>query len=113
MIQESGTDSTPEFLYSDFGDDPDLSELVALFVDEMPERISQLKASLEDKDWTALGSQAHQIKGAAGSYGFDAITPFAADLEKCCRLETVEDQILAACEQLMQLLGRVKAVRST
>ena len=36
-------------IFSTLADDPDLSELVELYVEEMPDRVSQIRETLDDK----------------------------------------------------------------
>jgi HPt (histidine-containing phosphotransfer) domain-containing protein len=68
-------------IHSSLASDPLLAELVAEFVAEMPGRVARLRRQLDSQDWAALRRTAHQLKGAAGSYGFDPITPLAHRLE--------------------------------
>jgi len=96
-------------IYSDFGDDPELSELVEMFVSEIPERVKLLTEAEADSDWETVGRVAHQIKGAAGSYGFGEITPFAARLENACRLDEGEETIR---EHLSALQATCKMLRA-
>ena len=65
------------YVYSRLAGDPDLGEIVDLFVEEMPERVATLLDQLQAQDWEGLRRTAHQLKGAAGSYGFDMISPCA------------------------------------
>ena len=74
-----------EPMYSTLGGDPDLSDLVTLFVEEMPDRVANILDLLEHYEWEELRRAAHQIKGAAGSYGFGAISPCAGKLEFAIR----------------------------
>ncbi|MDP6554248.1 MAG: Hpt domain-containing protein [Pirellulaceae bacterium] len=46
-------------------------ELVEMYVDEMPDRIAALERAFDSGDMEGLQRAAHQMKGAAGSYGFD------------------------------------------
>ena len=69
----------PALVCSRLAADPDLGELVDLFVQGMPDRIKALDAQAKSRDWNQLAETAHQIKGAAGSYGFDEITPSLLD----------------------------------
>jgi HPt (histidine-containing phosphotransfer) domain-containing protein len=71
-----------EPIYSSLADDPDFACLVEMYVDEMPERMEQLRQLFQVGDWRELNRMAHQMKGSAGGYGFDPITPFAARLER-------------------------------
>ncbi|MHB8970739.1 MAG: Hpt domain-containing protein [Pirellulaceae bacterium] len=99
----------PPFVYSQLATDPDLGELVDLFVQEMPDRINTLEAHAHGRDWTQLTRTAHQIKGAAGSYGFGEITPYAARLEAAAREALPEEEILAALHELLSLCRRVRS----
>jgi len=103
------TNATAEPIYSTFCDDPMLGELVEMYVSEMPERIAALESAFASGDLEALGRAAHQMKGAAGSYGFDTLTPYARTLE----FATKEGASIEAIEAALQELVRVcRAVRS-
>jgi len=98
-----------ELLYSRLGGDPDLGEIVTMFVDEMPDRVSTLKTQFDGNDLENLRRTAHQLKGAAGSYGFDPISPAAAKLENSLRDSEPIDQIRVAVEELIDMCSRVRA----
>lgn len=68
-------------IVSDFATDPDMRELVDFFVSALPERIGALRAALAEKRMRDLERLAHQMKGAAGGYGFPALGSAAAALE--------------------------------
>ena len=97
------------FVYSSLAADPDLGELVEMFVQEMPDRINALETQMRSRNWDQLTRTAHQLKGAAGSYGFEAITPYAARLESAARDAQREDRILAALEELLDLCRRMRS----
>lgn len=69
-------------LYSCYGGDPDLGDLVTDFVERMPDRARRLQGHYDNANWSELERAAHQLKGAAGSYGFDILTTEAARLEQ-------------------------------
>lgn len=98
-----------EPLYSSFGVDPDLGEIVELFVEEMPSRIQTLVEQYNSEDWEGLQRTAHQLKGAAGSYGFDGISPVAARLERFLDAAEPEQDIRDAVEQLIDMCSRARA----
>ncbi len=100
--------NTTEPLRSCFGNDPDLSEIVGMFVEEMPARIDNLLARLQASDWEGLERAVHQLKGAAGSYGFDQLTPSAARAERAVRQHAPEVDIRANVEELVALCRRVR-----
>lgn len=101
--------SCSTYLYSQYGNDPDLAELVELFVEEMPGRIQGLADCGERRDWSDLSRIAHQLKGAAGSYGFTQITPVAQQLERAAREGTNEPLIRECLEELVALCRLCRA----
>ena len=94
-------------IYSTLAADPDLAEIVEMFVDEMPGRTGAITAAWEACDREELGRLAHQLKGAAGSYGFDDVTPYAARLEKAARSDADDAEIQSAHDELMALCSRI------
>jgi HPt (histidine-containing phosphotransfer) domain-containing protein len=99
-----------QLVYSELGGDPDLGELVEMFVDEMPDRISTLNELGDTKNWESLRRTAHQLKGSGGSYGFDVVSTHAARLEASCKTDDpVEDQILSLLGDLVDLCSRIRA----
>ncbi|TWT30588.1 Hpt domain-containing protein [Blastopirellula retiformator] len=103
------TQSATQPLFSDLGDDPDLAEIVDMFVSEMPDRIESMLRCVDQNDWEGLGRIAHQLKGAAGSYGFGQITPYAAQLEHDCRNDTGEQQMINSFRELASICRRIRS----
>lgn len=98
-----------KYLFSSLASDPDLGEIVEMFVDEMPGRVENLSRCVAEADWDQLGRYAHQMKGACGSYGFDQLTAPAARLENACRLTQDEAEIREALVELATLCQRVRS----
>jgi HPt (histidine-containing phosphotransfer) domain-containing protein len=69
-------------LTSEFARDPDMVELVKLFVDEMPQRVTAIEECWERGAAADLRRLAHQMKGACGGYGFPQVGLAAGTLEK-------------------------------
>jgi HPt (histidine-containing phosphotransfer) domain-containing protein len=69
------------WLLSEFADDPEMVELVELFVAGLPAQMAKLEAAGAAGDHDGLRRLAHQLKGAAGGYGFPTITDAAGSLE--------------------------------
>ena len=103
-------DSSDEPLTSDMADDEDMSELVDQFVATVPERIGALRAASVTGDRGCLGRLAHQLKGAAGGYGFPRISEAAAALEAACGVG-LADATTSALEQLVHLMSRAQSGR--
>jgi histidine phosphotransfer protein HptB len=98
-----------ELLYSTLADDPDLADIVDLFVQEMPERILRLLDRFRAEDREGLRRVAHQLKGAAGSYGFAPISPAAGELEEQIVHSAPEDQIRRTLDEVIDLCRRARA----
>ena len=96
-------------IYSSLGGDPDLGELVEMFVEEVPDRIATLNEAFSSKDLEGLQRTAHQMKGAGQSYGFDILTPLAAALEYAVRDNEPEEAILKTLDALIDACQRVCA----
>ncbi len=96
-------------VYSTLAADPDLADLVEMFVEEMPGRIQSLETQASGRNWEQLRRTAHQLKGAAGSYGFIDITPRAARLEHAAKNPDQEDEILLALDELLSLCRGVQS----
>ncbi len=94
--------------YSKLADDPDLKELVAVFVQEIPTRVAALIDCLADGNWETLGRLTHQFKSAVGSYGFDELVPVANRLEVAVREGDAEDAVADALTELVETCRRVR-----
>jgi HPt (histidine-containing phosphotransfer) domain-containing protein len=106
--QASAT-TLPSFLYSHLADDPHLGELVGIFAEKMSDRINALNTQAKNQNWNQLAETAHQIKEAAGNYGFDEITSYAARLETAAREARQEEQIVSALDELISICRRVRS----
>lgn len=96
-------------IYSDLAVDPDLAELVDLFVAEIPNRIEQLTSAAATDDWEGVRRVAHQMKGAAGSYGFSPVTTVAARVEDSIRTGCEEATLRMAVADLEQICSLMRS----
>lgn len=96
-------------LYSTLADDPDLGDLVDVFVNEIPDRVAGLAHCLASGDWEGLGRLAHQFKSAVGSYGFAQLVPPAVLLDAAVREGCAEDLVEEALVELSEMCSRVRA----
>lgn len=74
-----------EPLVSRFRDDPDYREILEEFVVATAERSASLVSAFAGGAIDEVRRQAHQLKGAGGGYGYDALSEVAADLERACK----------------------------
>ncbi len=102
----NGSIAGSEPLYSSLSGDPELGKIVELFVNEMPDRVATVLEQLENSDWEGLRRTVHQLKGAAGSYGFDPISPSAAEVEAAVCDGEPEQRIRETVDELVGLCNR-------
>jgi len=86
-----------------------MCELVEMYVEETPGRIAALEEAFSSGDRNRLRSAAHQMKGAAGSYGFGEVTLFAGVLEAAIRENQSPETIERAFHELIQLCRQIRA----
>ncbi|HEY1601548.1 MAG TPA: Hpt domain-containing protein [Pirellulales bacterium] len=107
MAPQTNTSRGP--LYSTLAGDPEMVSLVEMFVDDLPERVQSLLDHLQASDRDGLRRIAHQLTGAAGSYGFHEITVEAATLESMLCERGPESEVAAATNMLINLCRRARA----
>ncbi len=104
LIMDSNPDADPRPpLHSVYENDPDLRDLVLLFVDELDRRVDAIRQAYLAEDLATLQRISHQLKGAAGGYGFDPIGDSAARLEY--ELLHDEAELSALAERVEDLIS--------
>jgi HPt (histidine-containing phosphotransfer) domain-containing protein len=98
-----------EAIYSSLAGDPCMGELVEMYIEETPARIKTLEQAFASGDREALRTVAHQMRGAAGSYGFETLTVSAGILETAIRAGESPDAIQRAFQELIAAYRRVRA----
>ena len=102
-----GADTPSEPLFSEMAHDEEMADLVEFFVDELQHRIDALSNAFDGGDVDELQTLAHQLKGAAGGYGFPAISETAMRLEQHITDGTKDISRLAAdVEALIKICRR-------
>jgi CheY-like chemotaxis protein/HPt (histidine-containing phosphotransfer) domain-containing protein len=89
-------------LYSDYADHPDLGELVPHFLHHLGDRIVEIETHRGADQGKALATVGHQLKGAAGSYGYPLIGEAARAVEMCATDMSDEAVRDAAIELLLE-----------
>lgn len=100
MMQQQDPSATP--ILSEFASDSEMLELIQSFVDEMPDRISELEAAWRSEDAETLERVAHQLKGASAGYGFAIVGEAAAELE--ATMKAIDNDLEAASNEFKQLV---------
>lgn len=80
--------SLPQPLRSEFAEDPEMRELVDMFVAELPERIGAMRAAWAGGELDKVQHIAHQLRGSGGGYGFPSIGEAASRVEDAIRRRT-------------------------
>ena len=82
----SGQSPNVAKIQSEFAGDPEMAELVEMFVSELPERIQTLNTIWTGKQFDELKRISHQLKGASAGYGFTVIGTAAGHLEASLKM---------------------------
>jgi HPt (histidine-containing phosphotransfer) domain-containing protein len=93
-------------VYSEFAQDPDYRELLELFVGSMAEKRRDFEQCFQGGQTAQLRTLAHQLKGAAGGYGYGGLSLVAKQLESACQSGDLQ-QIGPALQELLAYLDRV------
>ena len=101
----------PVELVSEFADDADMVEIVDQFVAGLPARTAELHDAAGRADFEMLRRLAHQLKGAAGGFGFAPITSAAALVERAIIDSSQRPELDRFLNELVHLCGRVRGVR--
>lgn len=62
-------------------DDPDLEDLVTVFLSRLPMLVSDLETYYANADWPTFKGKIHELKGVGGGYGYPQITELAGKIE--------------------------------
>jgi HPt (histidine-containing phosphotransfer) domain-containing protein len=87
----------------------EIADLIRDFVQELPSRASAIADASKAGDWAALRRLAHQLKGAAGSYGFSSITDAARSIEEAASPSVGSAELDESIRRLSTLCQRARA----
>ena len=93
---------------SELADDPDLADLLPSFIEMLPKKVERLFELLSRQEMEELCQFAHQLKGAAGGYGFPLVTASAARLESQLHDSASLEQVTATVAELASLIRGVQ-----
>jgi CheY-like chemotaxis protein len=89
--------------------DPEIADLIPAFMHAMKSRMDILAQALHARDYQTIRILGHQMNGEGGTFGFDAISTFGAELEQAAVREDYQT-IGTAVEELTSYLKRVQVV---
>lgn len=94
-------------LKSDLGGDPEMLELVQMFLADMPDRLRELEDAWGAERREALSILAHQLKGCCAGYGFPSVGQAAGALESGLKDPARElESLKSEFESLVELCSR-------
>lgn len=98
-----------DVLVSELADEEDMIDIVEMFVDELPDRVSEIERLVSEENLEELARRAHQLKGSAGGYGFPAITVAAKVLESGAKAAEGIESLRRQVDDLADLCRRARA----
>jgi HPt (histidine-containing phosphotransfer) domain-containing protein len=101
-IDTSGT------IYSTLGDQPGMNQIIAEFVGDFEEGCRVMQDLLDRNELKDLCRAIHQLRGAAGGYGFEQVTELAAQAETSIRSSAALDVIAAQTHELIGVIKRIE-----
>jgi HPt (histidine-containing phosphotransfer) domain-containing protein len=109
--QQCGTDDREGEgpIVSEFASDADMTDIIAGFVASMPARAAALREALDAGHIETLKRLTHQLKGAAGGFGFGVITASAGRLELACQQCENAAELQPHLAELAELCRRASA----
>jgi CheY-like chemotaxis protein len=108
-VGNAGGTASSGSLVSELAGDAEMADIVEMFVAELPGKIAAIEDALARQDLATLGAIAHQLKGAAGGYGFPSITEAAMALEVGAKAQEDLDSLRQRLEALADLCQRARA----
>ena len=89
--------------------DPDLEDLVPVFLEEIQEDLAGMRQALEGRNWETVKALGHKSKGTAGGYGFDGVSELCSSVELAAKEED-HPETEKLLEELQTYLERVEVV---
>ena len=97
-------------LRSQLANDPEMVELIDLYLGELPKRADCVLEAWRGRQLKRLERLAHQLKGSSAGYGFPTITTAAAKVEDCLKTGSEEQatlsEVAAGVQELIDLCRR-------
>jgi CheY-like chemotaxis protein/HPt (histidine-containing phosphotransfer) domain-containing protein len=92
---------------SSYADDPEMRGILHEFLASLPQKVEQFRKLLDEQNLEELRRALHQLKGAGGGYGLDALSDLAARAEQSVKRSDPIEAIASQVNGLIQLIRRV------
>ena len=98
---------TTSKIYSSLRHQPRMQPIIAEFVSDLEEGSRQMQDMLRRNELKDLCRAIHQLRGAAGGYGFDEVTELAAKAETSIKASAAIDVIAIQTQELVDVIKRI------
>ena len=89
--------------------DPEIADLIPGFLENRSKDAEKMAEALTQGDFETIRILGHSMKGAGGSYGFDAVTDIGKSLEQAAKDKDAEG-IQKLVQELSAYLDRVEVL---
>jgi len=88
-------------------DDQEFQAILGSFLSTLPKMVHSISQAMQEQDWEALKSIAHQLKGLGGSFGYKHLTDIAAEIHGCALNQDVDklSQLVNELEQEFKIIS--------
>jgi HPt (histidine-containing phosphotransfer) domain-containing protein len=94
------------------GDQSFIRKMVQLFIDTMPQNVSELQSALQQENWEMVGKQAHKMKSTIDSMGIDLLKDDIRAVESNGKnktnLEAVPALVTKVADTIQKCISQIK-----
>ena len=83
------------------GDSDFVKRMVQLFLDTMPEALTEMEATTKDERWDVLSKQAHKLKSTIDSMGITSLKQLVRNIESNGKTNTNTSEIPGMVRELV------------
>lgn len=113
MSVNQGTTTAGQPLRSTLANDPDMRELIQLYIQDLPTRLDGIRIAMSTGNLNEVRRLSHQLRGASAGFGFAPIGLVAAEVEETIKAiheqADAMDRVRPLVEKLDALARRVAA----
>ncbi|MEA2735892.1 MAG: hypothetical protein QOE14_2343 [Humisphaera sp.] len=109
----AAADNDSNRIRSSLAGNPRMMKIIPEFVDGLPGEVQKLNDLLERNDLAALQRVVHQLLGAAGGYGFEAVSEPARRAEDSIKAGQALESITAEIKSLTEIIRRIEGYDET
>jgi CheY-like chemotaxis protein len=86
---------------------PRLDEIKSRFFYSLVGRAEKIRDSVQTRNWSEVGTLAHQIRGTAGAFNFQSLTGYAGKIEDAIRAGDSDDEVIKYCKEFDEFTRKV------